>query len=696
MSQKSPSRHKFKILCDASSPDNGVSRHRREPASSSHRTLCDLSISQSQNRQSEQVPIDPGIHERKQLNNTHWGVIKKNIKERRVASRKARPSITSDTFEVLSTVAEPGSPNQSGPGHSRIPDDAKRVLQLPVDQSSTHPLSIAARTIPPLEEQLAKHRDGHFEWILAVNVPSEIKCRRDQSGTDDLKEVRKIYFGCNLLPEQPPGPNGSLDATTQSTGRYLLLVTSIEETKDVLEIFEDPVHNLDMALPEATPYQNTLLEVSDYSSVPAGNESIPESTSDNREDDSFVESHISRSPDDLVTRIEDSFEALDILEDQLEAFNKIARYSQLISPEKVIPAKQQLHRSKSTLATQISSVRFATPQPQRTSAKPDPTSLRVRPATEPRRTALRKATSMTLDSHKIRTEDRPIIQPSLKMSRIAEATNTPPQRLATKSSRQHMIPTFELPGDAVARQLKEKKEARLALQRATQPTAASLSRARSVKLPTRPTFELPGEAISRRKREEHQAQLRAQEEEDRKRREFKARPLPSHGLSATLPRETIASRARQNKAALTENFTQTYNLSKRPAMHTGSHSRPALSNTINQSHGRGRELTAETSSALQSSRATSTSTTSVSGTRSPLSIEDVQMQKLRGQEIYQRDNSWVDHRMREKSERETLAKIAREEAAERSRQKSREWAAKQGTKQARKRATVACLRDLVQ
>lgn len=40
------------------------------------------------------------------------------------------------------------------------------------------------------------------------------------------------------------------------------------------------------------------------------------------------------------------------------------------------------------------------------------------------------------------------------------------------------------------------------------------------------------------------------------------------------------------------------------------------------------------------------------------------MQKLRGHEIYQRDNSWVDCRMREKYERETLAKLAREEAAE--------------------------------
>ncbi len=94
---------------------------------------------------------------------------------------------------------------------------------------------------------------------------------------------------------------------------------------------------------------------------------------------------------------------------------------------------------------------------------------------------------------------------------------------------------------------------------------------------------------------------------------------------------------------------------------------------------------------MQTSRATSTSTGSVSGKRSSLSIEDVQIQKLRGHEIYRRDNSWTDSRIRDKCERETLAKLAREEAAERSRQKSREWAAKQ----AKKRMAIGSLRHVM-
>jgi hypothetical protein len=81
----------------------------------------------------------------------------------------------------------------------------------------------------------------------------------------------------------------------------------------------------------------------------------------------------------------------------------------------------------------------------------------------------------------------------------------------------------------------------------------------------------------------------------------------------------------------------------------------------------------------------------VSRARSAISIEDAQMQKLRGFEIYQRDNSWTDSRVREKCERETLARLAREEAAEKSRQQSREWAAKQ----AKKRMTINSLRDVM-
>lgn len=503
----------------------------------------------------------------------------------------------------------------------------------------------------------------------------------------DTDEVRKVYFGCNLLPELSPGGNKS-SKTAHQAGSYLLIVSSLEETEDVLETFGDLITNPFMAVPEAIWGHSTPVNLLGYGSPSGHDESTLLSTACTK-GDSSTESIASRSPVDPVTRIEDSFEALDMLEDELEAFDKVARFSEFVATDK--PLLTEKPSTKAELAPPSLSVKFATPQPQRTLTKPSPASLRVKPASEPRKTALRKVASMSLAPHRSKGEDKSTTQNSLNASTPRGSTRMYTQKPVTKPTKERTIPPIERSGDAAAHQSRDKNEARRAAQRATQPTAASLGRARSAKLPTRAVFELPGEAISRRKREEHQAQLKAQEEADKKRREFKARPPPSHTMPATLPRETVASRARQNKAALAENSAQTATPTRRQFATVGPHSRSVLSATINQSDSRGRGLKVEDIPIHQESRATSASTASMSGKRSSVSVEDVHMQKLRGHEIYQRDNvAWSESRMREKCERETLARIAREEAAERSRQKSREWAAKQ----ARKRISVASLRDV--
>ncbi|KAI1269490.1 hypothetical protein F5Y18DRAFT_370186 [Xylariaceae sp. FL1019] len=382
-------------------------------------------------------------------------------------------------------------------------------------------------------------------------------------------------------------------------------------------------------------------------------------------------------------------EALDQLEDQLEAFGQVAH------PESYAVHEQGHLPSRPTFgddpAKSSPSVRFTTPQPKRNLTRMTPASLRVKPVTEPRKPMLRKSTSMLLDSPKRRAEEKALMQEPLKQttSRPVASLRLPPA--TNKSNKQPTLPKFEVPGDAVAQQSKEKKESRpAAASRATQPTAASLRRSKSAKLPTLPAFELPGEAISRRKREEHETKLRMQEDEERKRREFKARPVPSHTMPSTAPRDTITSRARQNKPGLSENESLYATPTKRSTRATSSHARPALLSANNQLNVRGRMAKPE-GSPTQASRATSTSTCSISGKRTSVSVQDVQMQKSRGHEIYRRDNSWSDDRLREKHEREIIAKLAREEAAEKSRLQSREWAAKQ----AQKRRTISSLRDLV-
>ena len=99
-----------------------------------------------------------------------------------------------------------------------------------------------------------------------------------------------------------------------------------------------------------------------------------------------------------------------------------------------------------------------------------------------------------------------------------------PPKERVKSAKPVTKPTFELPGEAIARRLKEKKEARLAQRDSSEDSfhtarIVSGSRIKSNKPPTTSTFELPGEAVSRRKREALEARLKTQEEEEGRRRE---------------------------------------------------------------------------------------------------------------------------------------------------------------------------------
>ncbi|KAI0395971.1 hypothetical protein F5Y17DRAFT_161522 [Xylariaceae sp. FL0594] len=661
---------------DRDRPGDTCSQHHRRP-----------SMTKSQNEKAEQSGGPPENPELNQICRNPNPIATKNSnnKARRIGgSRLKRPSLTYNTFEVLNTVSESESEAQNTPAESDSSDDAEKILELPVEQYSAHPLSVAARHIPPLKEQLSKHSDGFFEWILAIKISTDSPSQRD-TGPDkeDPKEAKKVYFGCNLLPKSIHKKD---EASAQSSPAesFLLLITPIKETNEVLAVFRDLTDKPSMALEDTNSSGASVESLCNGSTNGDRGDVLELPVAPQAEDATVSKSQFTLSPTEPVTRIEDSFEALDQLEEQLEAFDKVTHLGKFMPSEKPCPSEQPPTRVEPHASH--ASVRFATPQPPRActaTSKLSASSLRFKPASEPQKPALRKVHSMVLSTPKLGFEDKGLAATSKGGSTLAR------QKSVGRQAYLRTTPALEPQRAFAGPQSQEKKDGRLTSQRATQPTEASLRRAKSTKLPTRPAFELPGEAISRRKREEHLAQLKAQEEEERKRREFKARPPPSKILSATAPRETIASRARQVKTTWTENTAQTPVPFKYAAATIGPHSRSALLSTVNQQLARGRDLKGDGSPA-QASRATSASTGSVSEKRSSVSHEDVQTQKLRGHEIYKRDNSWTDDRARQRQHRELLAKLAREEAAERSRQQSREWAARQ----ARKRATVSSLRDV--
>ncbi|KAI0479052.1 hypothetical protein GGR56DRAFT_359361 [Xylariaceae sp. FL0804] len=675
--------------------DSSSSEDEKSPGSNKIHpvTLRDVSISQSQNRK----PADgasssskPACLRPSQKENRSQPYHLPAQPRKRAGSRLTRPPITADTFEVLGSV-----PDDEPRRESSSSDCSQRYVDLPAHEYSQHPLSRAAQTVPSLEEQLAKHRNGQFEWLLAINFPAESSLDSTVASlSKDCGEVKRVYLGCNLLPplHEPANTESTEDRVSRT---YTLVVTPLKPTEKVLAEFrspegEDNMQSMQSGEVEMTPATEVANQVATVSIDDEAGHSTPEPAASTGEDDSFAGPMASSPPEDL-RRIEDSFEAIDQLEDQLEAFDEAAHLEHVTSPGQ--PGAVGRCSARKATTKSPGTVRFATPQPR---AKTGAATVRARPATEPRRKSLRMSNSMELSGSPGPEAENPSLgrTPSQKATVRKPASLNPPKPLA-HSSKPRTYPTFELPGEAVARQLKEKREARLASQPpaggATQPTLSSLRRTKSAKPATRPTFELPGEAISRRKRQEQEARLKAQEEEERRRREFKARPIRSGTMPSSTPRGTVSSRARQTKAMAESASATSSQANKRASMTMFANARPPISNANNQPQPRGRGTQADAAAATVPTRVASSSTGSVSGQRSSVSAEDAQQQKLRGHEIYKRDNSFSGDRQREKQEREALAKIAREEAAERSREQSRQWAAKQ----ARKRMTVGSIRDVM-
>ncbi|XXG97084.1 hypothetical protein Hte_003379 [Hypoxylon texense] len=695
-----PSRAHLDILSDTSSDDDHFSHDSFELSDSA---LRHLPVSDVQNRQSsatsnsaiesliagiEKLQIDTEAREPSQVNEEqNWDSNSQHQYRRRLS----RPVIAANTFEVLETVLEnePQRVSVSKAASFSTKELQHPQLPAPGEKFSDHPLvELARKGIPSANEQLAQHRDGWFQGILSTQIP----IGPSTSVPDTNLKFKQVHFGLNLLPVHNNAENKAPNEIT--TPSFDILIAPLAPGEE-LQVEDDEVLGKgSMALAKPTldhlaPVKELEVSSSDEAQQPTLAATSPADSKERR-----PEAAPSRPPLKTIARIEDSVEALDKLEEQLEAFDEAAHFRRIVSPDAPDEGSRSAMPSLSVVNTRVT--RSTTPQPKRTTpVKTNSASVRIKSTSEPRRSVRKSASMIFLDSPKLKSDEKPLAQAPARKPSVKGIASLLPPKQPPKSVKRPTIPTFELPGDEVARKLKEKREARASTQavieQATKPTVSSLRRAKSAKLPTRPDFELPGEAISRRKREEREAQLKAQEEEERKRREFKARPIRSSAAPSTFPRETVASRARQNKMQLAENSAQ----------HGGSHpnkhppiitSRSPLTRTNNQTLPRGRGLHPEPLG-LQPSRGTSSSSTvgSGSGQRSTVSTEEVQQQRLRGQEIYKRDNSWSGEREREKREREALAKLAREEAAERSRQQSREWAAKQ----ARKRMTIASVRDIM-
>lgn len=376
----------------------------------------------------------------------------------------------------------------------------------------------------------------------------------------------------------------------------------------------------------------------------------------------------SRAGSFSVPRIEDSLEELDKLEEELEAINAVTQ-PRRINPDEVKASPKHLDPRSEAKKAIIS---------KRASMGSLSATARIKQS-ERAQPSVRRSTSLVFRNKKEETPEPPRLRSQLSRSKLANTQAAPPKP-PVKSTKPPTVPNFELPGEAVARRLREQREARLAQQAEAQKAYVAPPRPKSNKPLTKPNFELPGEAISRRKREEREARLKAQEEEEKKKREFKARPMRSSVAPSTLPRETITSRARQGKPPQGDDAKNSSDPTKSKRISLGV-LRPTRGETVDSKQGQTRGRLANMTSQEDLSRGTSTSTGSSTGKRNTLSAEECQQLKRKGKQIFERDNtSYTQDKERERREREAIARVAREQAAERSRAASREWAEKKRRK----------------
>ncbi|KAK3297718.1 uncharacterized protein B0H64DRAFT_357766 [Chaetomium fimeti] len=514
---------------------------------------------------------------------------------------------------------------------------------------------------------------------------SHTEGRRPRGDSHDDAELRRgektLYFGCNLVNRG--SQCGAAPEGGKSTNVYTLLATRIKAEEEFIVAGAPVFDTMEVAAADQLRLGDASMTGRHYEHL-----DVPKSPGlivEVNEIGADLDGDRSRP----LSRIEDSVEALDQLEDEIEALTQVARLERMLSPEGATP-QFKAASAQSTPLKRATSVRA-------------PASARSK--TVERSASVRKPTSTGDGEQATASSARKVARPTSLL---------PPKPLA-KSSRAPTTSTFELPGEAaVARRLKEQREQRMSQQISPEQAAAlaaayspSKPHFKSAKPPTQSTFELPGEAISRKKREAREAKLRAQEEEERKRREFKARPIRGSLVPNSVPRETLASLARlktrgTDSSADSGTTTVTPVAKKRQSTlfassSTSANTRPSKTNTTTTTttptsattsatlptRGRNPEphlSTGTTSTTTSLTRAASTSTASVHSRSSKVSAGEAAQQKLRGKEVFARDNSYAADREREKKERERAAREAREQAAERSRELSRLWAEKQRVK----------------
>lgn len=382
------------------------------------------------------------------------------------------------------------------------------------------------------------------------------------------------------------------------------------------------------------------------------------------EEDSFTEDIHSRSPVKPTSRIEDSVEAMDALEEALEQVIIDLPNIPDDGLESPVKVTHDAPRSRPTVTRPISAIasqkRKIKPAPV-IAPKPTSAARKVAPKSKPE-DLVKQPPPMSFSNSPVKTAPKPRVSAAVRQS--------------LSTAKPAFVP------------------------------------AKSAKPPTKSTFALPGEAVAAKLKAQREERLKQEAEAEEQKRKFKARPVPR--FSSATVRETVASKARQslmlgsNLNNSNENMPPSSRSSRPSTSNSGSKDikikkRPSSmivkssmdttkqNPTSSSTRTNNNTITANTSAA-RSSRPLSTIVQPTT-TKSVVTQSDIVTQRARAKEIFGREHKMKEDMERAKKEKEEAAKKARLEAAERGRAASREWAERQKVKKqlemARKASTQA-------
>ncbi|KIW63180.1 hypothetical protein PV04_10046 [Phialophora macrospora] len=507
---------------------------------------------------------------------------------------------------------------------------------------------------PPSHEDPFADESG-----VSVKKATGKKGRQTKKGTVEANDT----IHDELSPERVDAPTEEYPALDSESTPLHILVEAPKTPKFNPDIHK-PVEGT--AAPPVDTFEDSFVEKI-TSRTPGRMLSFEE---EKKSPDSFVEHIASRT-----SRIEDSVEAIDALEDAIEKIAETLpaledlKMESPVKPRKDTPARVNVPsdgpalRSSKKPATSPARTQRISPTKTRpvpkSSDRPKPTVSRqssVKPAAKPTVTA-KPVKKPILDGHKSRPSSAQPAPPSLSFSNspVKSLPNTTKKRVPSENlstSRPPFVP------------------------------------AKSSKPPTKPTFQLPGEAISAKLRAHREERLKREEEAEKEKKVFKARPVPAKvARPSVVPRENKASQARMSIYA---NGLNKENVAPKPATVSQPKPRPSsfgakpktadpTTTKANSSVRRTTTSTAITTPAVaQKPRVSSLILTT--GQKSAITKDDIVHQKAKGKEVFGRSKAELERAEKERREKEEATRKARAAAAERGRQASREWAEKQKKK----------------